>query len=284
MREIWVVVFVGLFSGVVRLILSMIDRQRKNDGNIEPNVDGQVSVAIAQTTGNREIQADQAQFLKNSAGIMAVLADGIGNKNTGRVCAQLAVDTVLDRFEPYHVLQNPEYFFKTSFYEANCRIQKTIGDRMGGASVGTIFLSHSSLYYALAGDIRIAVLRHGELIPLSKGQTMDVLAVDAWEKGKITRQDALWSMEEKRIWNYVGIDGFHAIEICEPPVQLKNGDLVFMASRGIFEELSWGEIEDILVEGVSLQETAEKIVWTTEAKVSQEKDNGSVVLIKVRME
>ena len=47
-----------------------------------------------------EIQADIAMAFTNEAGTMAVLADGIGNENTGRLCAQLAADTVLDRYEP----------------------------------------------------------------------------------------------------------------------------------------------------------------------------------------
>ncbi|WP_300713726.1 PP2C family serine/threonine-protein phosphatase [uncultured Acetatifactor sp.] len=285
MRGIWiagVAALAGLLSVGVRLALSALDRKKRNGGSRDA---GQgADVAVAQTTGSKEIQADQAQFLNTMAGTMAVLVDGIGNKNTGKLCAQLAVDTILDHYEQYHVLHNPEYFFKTVFYEANCRIQRTIGDRRGGASAGAVFLGQSRLHYALAGDIRIAVLRHGELIPLSRGQTMDVLAAEAWREGKIARQEALWSMEEKRIWNYVGMDGFRELEICEQPIRLKDGDIVLMASRGIFEEMSWGEMEDLLVSDVPLQEAAERMVRAAEMKPSREKDNGSVVLIKARVE
>jgi len=35
-------------------------------------------------------------------------------------------------------------------------------------------MNQTHLHYALAGNIRIALFRHGELIPLSKGQTLDV--------------------------------------------------------------------------------------------------------------
>ena len=104
---------------------------------------------------------------------MAVLADGIGRANTGAICAQIAVDTILDRFESYHELNDPLYFFRTAFYEANRRIQKTLGERRGGACVGAVFMNRSCLYYAIAGDVRLALLRGEELIPLGKGQTMD---------------------------------------------------------------------------------------------------------------
>mgnify|MGYP002510854581 FL=1 len=238
----------------------------------------QVDAGIAQTTGNKEIQADKAQVVATNAGRIAVLADGIGKKNTGQVCAQIAMDTILDQYEPYQILNNPDYLFKTAFYEANRRIQETLGERRGGVSLGVAFMNQTHLHYALAGNIRIALFRHGELIPLSKGQTLDVLAQDAWKDGKISRQEAVWSMEESRMWNYLGMDGFHEIELCSCPVQLKPQDVVFMATCGIFEELSWSEIEDILAGPGSLQEQADAIVRAAEGKESKEKENGSVVI------
>ena len=284
MKDIWIVgaaALTGLLAIGIRLILSAMDRDSGEKGSSGCS---QADAAAAQTIGNKEIQSDRVEFMRTVAGTMAVLADGIGNRNTGKLCAQLTVDTILDSYEPYHVLHNPEYFFKTAFNEANSRIQKTIGDRRGGASTGVVFLDRTFPHYALAGDIRIAILRHGELIPLSRGQTMDVLAAEAWREGKIARQEALWSMEEKRIWNYVGMDGFHELEICEQPVRLKDGDTVLMASRGIFEEVPWGELEDVLMSDAPLQEVAERVVHAAERKPSQEKDNGSVVLIRARVE
>lgn len=131
--------------------------------------DKRPGIGIAQTTGSRQVQADVAQIWDSSAGLMAVIADGIGSANTGKVCAQVAADAILDRYEPYCELNDPIYFFRTSFLEASQRIQRTIGERRGGASTGAVFINRSHLYYAVAGDIRVAVMRGGEMIPLSKG-------------------------------------------------------------------------------------------------------------------
>ena len=233
---------------------------------------------ICQTTGHKEVQADLARVVSTNAGRLAVLADGIGKKNTGQVCAQIAMDTILDQYEPYQVLNNPNYLFKTAFYEANRRIQATLGERWGGVSLGVAFMNQTHLYYALAGNIRIALFRHGELIPVSKGQTLDVLAEEAWKDGKISRQEAVWSMEEHRMWNYLGMNGFHEIELCSRPIQLKPKDTVFMATSGIFEELSWSEMEDILAGPGSLQERADAMICAAERKESVQKENGSVII------
>lgn len=235
---------------------------------------------VAQTMGSCQVQADAAQVWKNDAGFMAVIADGIGSANTGKVCAQIAVDTILDRFESYSQLKNPLYFFKTSFLEASRRIQRTIGERRGGASAAAVFLNHTHLYYAIAGDVRVALLRGGEIIPLSKGQTFDVLAAQAYENGKLSKQDMLWSMSEKKIWNYLGQDGFHEIEVCVQPILLKPEDKILLISKGIFEELSWREIEDILQRKANAQELADAVIEAAEKKNSAQKDNGSVILIQ----
>jgi len=235
--------------------------------------------AFGQTTGNKEIQADQIQVYQNQAGIMAVLADGIGKENTGKVAAQVAVDAVLDAYEPYHVLNNPEYLFRTAFLEAHSRVQRTIGERRGGASLGAVFMNGKQLYYALAGNIRIALLRNGEIIPVSKGQTMNVLAKDAYKGGQLSKQETIWSQEATRIWNYLGKDGFREIEVSKPPIVLKAGDIVLMASQGIYEELSWAEIEEILLKDLTIRAKADSIVMEAEKKTAPDKENGTVLLL-----
>lgn len=241
-------------------------------------------IGIRQTTGRKEVQSDAVYSVENQAGVMAVLADGIGRENTGKVCAQLAADTVLDRYEPYSILNNPEYFFRSTFLEVNRCIQRTIGDRRGGASMAAVFVNQTHIYYALAGNIRIALMRNGEIIPLSQGHTFDVLALQAYQEGKITRQEAIWSMGEKQLWSYLGCDGFKEIEICERPIRIKDGDIILLFSKGIFEELSWGEIEDILQEPETMQILADRIVQMAESKLNPEMDNGSILLLKTKTE
>lgn len=235
---------------------------------------------MAQTRGSREIQADMTEIRKTRAGVLAILADGIGRENTGRVCAQIALDAAADAYEPYEVLTNPEYLFRTVCREANARIQKTIGERRGGACLGLAFLGNGHLYYGVVGDIRIALYRGGELIPLSQGHTLDVLARQAYEAGRISKKEAVWSMEEKRRWNYLGMDGFREIEIPERPIRLKRDDLVVMVSRGIWQALSGADLEDLLAGGESPQEKARQIVWAAGRKPGDDKENGSAVILR----
>lgn len=238
------------------------------------------SDGMGQTTGNKEIQADAMNISITSAGKLAVMADGIGKENTGKVCAALAVKQFSEAFSFYKALHNPEYFFERTMYSVHMNMQKVLEERQGGASVGVVFLADSKLYYAMAGLIRIALLRNGELIPLSEGQTIGVLAQRAYKNGKISRQETIWSMEDLDLWNYVGKDGFHQMEICEIPVELKKGDLVVMMTKGIFEEVSYAELEKILVNtALTAQEKADRVIRRAEWSGTQDKENGSIMVL-----
>lgn len=235
---------------------------------------------MAQTTGNREIQADAMDIAITEAGKLAVLADGIGRENTGKVCSTLAVQEFTEAFSFYRSLPNPEYFFERTMYSLHRSMQKVLEERQGGASVGVVFLSGGKLYYGMAGQIRIALFRKGELIPLSDGQTVGVLAQRAYQEGRLSRKETIWSLTDKDVWNYVGKDGFCQMELCEVPVHLKKGDLVLMMTKGIYEEVSYAKMENILTyEVLAAQGKAERIVQLADNSASQDKDNGSIMVL-----
>lgn len=234
----------------------------------------------AQTNGNREIQADAMDIVITDAGKLAVLADGIGRENTGRVCATLAVKEFMEAFSFYKVLNNPGYFFERTMYGLHRSMQKVLEERQGGASVGVVLLADEQLHYAMAGQVKIALFRNGELISLCDGQTIDVLAERAYTEGRLGRQETIWSLHNKDIWNYVGRDGFCQMELCETPVSLKKGDLVVMMTKGIYEEVSCAQIERALADlSLTAQGKAERILRCADRSSAQDKENGSILVL-----
>lgn len=239
--------------------------------------------AYCQTKGTKELQADVIQIEESQAGLLAVIADGIGKENTGQVCARLVTDTILDAYESYQVLKKTDYFFQSSFLEANERVQKSLGERKGGASVLAVFYDGEAIHYALVGNIKLFFMRNGELIPISKGQTIAMLAKQAFYEGSLSKTEAIWSKEETTIWNYVGKEGFKEVEKSNPPIQVKQGDYVLAMTKGIYEEVSLARIEDILRKPDTLKEKVDQIVMEAEQKREVEKENGTVFLLKVEV-
>lgn len=234
----------------------------------------------AMTIGTRQVQEDDYGICQSAEGFLAVLADGMGKNYGGRVSSRIAVDTMKDMFEVYQGTENPAYFFRKSFHAVNREILKQLDDGKGGASMGAVLIKDNCLYYAVAGNVKIAVYRKDVLVPLSTGHTIDMLVEDRFTEGTITREEALKMLENKRLYNYLGQDGFRDIEFFDAPVRLKEKDIVVLMSDGLYEGMEWKAIEELLSGKKKCQQKAYEIIEMINAGNRKEKDNASIVLVE----
>lgn len=237
----------------------------------------------AMTIGTRQVQEDDYGICQSREGFLAVLADGMGKNYGGRVSSRIAVDVLKEQFAEYRSVENPAYFFRKSFHRANREILNQFDNGRGGASVGAVMIRDSFLYYALAGNVKLAVYRKDSLIPLSCGHTIDMLVEERFMKGAITREAALQMLENKRLYNYLGQDGFKEIEFFDTPIRLKEKDIVVLMSDGLYEGLEWKTIEELLAGKKKCQQKAYDIVEAVNAGSRKEKDNASIVLVEVTL-
>ncbi len=237
-------------------------------------------VGRAMTIGTRQVQEDNYGICQGPDAFLAVLADGMGKSYGGKVSSRIAVETLKDMFTCYQSAENPAYFFQRSFRMANSAILYELDDGRGGASVGAVLIRDNQLYYAVAGNVKVAVYRKGGLVPLSTGHTIDMLAEGKFMEGTITRQQALELLENKRLYNYIGQDGFEEIEFFDTPVRLKEKDIVVLMSDGLYEGTDWKRIEELLAGRGKLQQKAYEIIEAVNTGIQKEKDNASIVLVE----
>ena len=237
-------------------------------------------VGRAMTIGTRQVQEDNYGICQGPDAFLAVLADGMGKSYGGKVSSRIAVETLKDMFTCYQSAENPAYFFQRSFRMANSAILDELDDGRGGASVGAVLIRDNQLYYAVAGNVKVAVYRKGGLVPLSTGHTIDMLAEGKFMEGSITRQQALELLENKRLYNYIGQDGFEEIEFFDTPVRLKEKDIVVLMSDGLYEGTDWRRIEELLAGRGKLQQKAYEIIEAVNTGIQKEKDNASIVLVE----
>ena len=249
--------------------------------HINRKIKEKYEVGASMTIGDREIQEDNYDFIESDNGLLAVLADGMGKKFGGKISSQIAVNTFIELFEQFNAFDNPNYFFQKAFNLANKEILKNLDDDRCGACVASILIRDDMLFYSLVGNIKIAVFRNGDLIPVSTGHTINMLAQDKYKTGKITKQSAISLLEEKRLYNYVGQDGFKNIEFFDEPISLKYGDIVALISDGVYEFLNWKEIEREISNRANIQKTAFNIIEKINISQKENKDNASIMLIQV---
>lgn len=115
--------------------------------------------------------------------------------------------------------------------------------------------------------------RNAQIDVVSAGQVVRKYTI-------LTREDALSMLQEKRIYNYLGKDGFKEIQFYDKPVRLQEGDVVAVFSNGMQESVTWKEMEDCLARKKSCKRMAFDLVELVNQKKG-DKDNASVILIRV---
>lgn len=267
-------------SGVVLIIVRMgIARiEKKRYRKLYHSYD----TGISKTIGDRETQEDEYGIAESEDGIMAVMADGMGKHFGGKIASRIAVEVFLDIFKDSDAYYNPQYSFRKAFQGANREILNQLEDNQGFASVGTIMIKNRKLYYAVVGDVKAAVFRNHELVPVTYGHTISVLAHQKYQEGKLTRQEAIRLLEHHRLYNYVGQDGFHDIEFFDTPIALYGGEYVILMTNGLYETVKWKDIENCLEGEGNCQKIAFELIEMVNQSQEKNKDNAAAVVIKIR--
>lgn len=236
----------------------------------------------SKTIGSREVQEDEYGLTETQEGLIAVMADGMGKHFGGRIAARTAVRVFLDMFEDRNACNNPQYSFRKAFQGANREILNQLDENQGSASVAAAMLKDRTLYYAVVGNVKVAVYRNKELVPVTSGHTIDVLARQKYSEGKLTREEAVSLLDRHRLYNFVGQDGFQDVEFFDTPIALNGGEYVLLMTDGLYETARWKDMEECLEGEGSCQEKAFQLIELVNESREEDKDNAAAVVIKVR--
>ncbi len=267
-----------LIPAFLFLCMAALHFLRKKEISTPKNFSAEYEIGAASTFGTREIQQDYFGIKKNNGVLLMTLADGIGAD--GEFAAKLAVDTFRDLFEKENAIIKPQYFFKRAANAAHKKITNTLEERQGESSIAAVILKDAQFFYTVVGNCRVAVFRGGDLVPVSEGQTIDILARHSYSEGKISRQETLELLNKHRSYNFLGQDSFSEIEFLSKPIALQKKDMLVIMSEGIFNTLRWVEIESVLERNFSAQNTADEIIKLVNNSPIVSKDNATILICR----
>ena len=236
-------------------------------------------VGAATTLGTRINQQDYFGVKELSGALLVMLADGSGEH--GDIAAKISVDTFRDLFINKAAVDKPQYFFRRAAHATNKKILNVLEERQGYSSVAAVVINDSTLVYSLVGNCRVAVFRNGDLIPVSEGQTIDVLARHRYEEGRISKLQTLALLDRHRLYNVLGQDAFQDIELFSKPLTIKPRDLVVIFSEGVSNVLRWKELEDILDQRSSPQILADEIIRRVNQSAFVDKPNATILICRL---
>lgn len=280
--ELYNILLISFSSMIVVLLIIKCNIPKQNKTTTILKL---LDVSGCMTIGTREVQEDCYVTKDSPNGTLLALADGIGEPFGGRIAARTVISVVSDIFDTYNALDNPNYFFRKSFQTANREILKALKNGINGkTSLTTAIVFENKLFYAVVGNVKIAVFRNGDLVEITTGHTIDNLAREEFVTGKITRQEAIRLLESQRLYNYLGRDGFSDLELFDTPVNLVHGDVVALMSDGVYDLLTFSELEESLKKSIPTDKMALEIIQKVNENKCDNKDNASIVLLKVGSE
>lgn len=259
------------------LVLHILRRQEVINKRV-PLINLNYELGAAATFGTRVIQQDYFGVKELNGSVLILLADGVGQH--GEFAAKLTVDTFRELFNNRAVINKPQYFFKRAANAANKKIINLLDERQGATAVAAAIINNLQLFYSVVGNSRIAVFRNGDLIPVSEGQTIDVLARHRYEEGHISKQETLALLNKHRQYNFLGQDSFEEIEFFSKPIPLRKNDLLVVMSEGVFNTVSWKELEEIFDGKQSPQILADTVIDRVDKSTIVDKPNATILICR----
>ena len=207
-----------------------------------------------------------------------VLADGL-NDLPDAESARLATQTIILAFQEHPSIK--KRVILSYLKKANRTLAEANSREHLKASVTVLVTNYEKARYAYAGNTRLRLYRDG----LVKEETTDMsLGTDLVKKDRLP--DDVLSRHEQRnnLYTYLG-QGRGFKPFVSKKIHLKDGDLFALYSRGIWENLDGGELDDVFGEATddpqSCLDNAEDLLLSRQPKVLENYTLAAVFVNKV---
>jgi len=210
----------------------------------------------AQDIGKRSEQQDSFAFSAfddhdwcHHAGILAVVADGMGGLAMGKDASDLAVRTMLTSYDSKGKDEPIGKALVRSLKASNTAVNDMASKAGLEGDVGTTLVAvviHDGLLYRIAaGDSRIYLFRGNELRRLTTdynyGRVLDRMVL----RGEMGRDEAESHPSRAALTSYLGKSTLETEDYDDPddePLLLQAGDRILLCSDGLFNTLAEDEI------------------------------------------
>lgn len=215
----------------------------------EHNEDNFVVVDLTRRTRGL-LEANRAGVIGKDGALFAV-CDGMGGAAAGEIASQLAVDILYERMiegpEDAHPVARDDLARRLvrAIESAGLRIfqeAKVDRTRRGmGTTVTAAALLDDHLFFAQVGDSRGYLLRSGELVQLTRDQSLVNQLIEA---GQLTEEEAETFEHNNIILQALGTADTVQVDLtfCE----LRRGDTLLLCSDGLSGMVRFDEIRDVL--------------------------------------
>ena len=259
-------------------------KKPKDAAGLVKNGRNMLEVGTASVIGSRKSQQDSVFGYESDGCAIGIVCDGMGGLSGGEVASRVALQSLADAwFAQRDVVNIPDFFRR----EAVCADEKVYaqeaadGQRLqAGTTIVAVIVRRNEMYWLSVGDSKLYFIRGEEMISLNVEHNYRLELNAMLREGKMTAEE--YSAEEYRaeaLTSYLGIGNLSLMDISQKAYPLKEGDIMLLASDGLYRSL---HEEDILMivrkNRQDMQKAAEALTAAVQGRKKQ--DNTSVVILR----
>jgi serine/threonine protein phosphatase PrpC len=215
------------------------------------------------------------------AGVLAVVADGMGGLADGELVSGGVTSSVMREFpllpESWTMPQKLLFLVEKA-NEAGNAVTGGVKSH-GGSTMLLTLIQDGNLWFASVGDSRICLVRGGGVIQLTRPHTYESDLDKKAACQDITFEAASADAQRKALTSYIGMGELCAIDYSNQPIQMLAGDWVVLMTDGVFNELTNAEIAHALSDNAP--SAAERIERMVLAKGDPHQDNLTAVVFRI---
>jgi protein phosphatase len=251
--------------------------------NQEVNIMNELAYGATDPGRAREKNEDSYLLLPKKG--LYVVADGMGGHNAGEVASANAIKIISRYFTWKRILDLKKDQKKIreamlqaikKIHEGILDIAHTREDYFGmGCTLVAAFLHSNLLHTCHVGDSRAYVINSSGVNPITQDHSY---VAELVQRGIMTREEARLSPLKNRLIQALGTP--YPIKPDYNKCPLKDDDIVLLCSDGLWDMLSDGEIQDIVLKEKTLEKICKNLI--EHANEVGGKDNITVVLMRLK--
>lgn len=229
--------------------------------------------------GGRKVNQDRLAYSYSKDVLLMVIADGMGGHARGEIAAEIAVNSITNRFQQEAArgyLRRPKEFLESAIHSAHRAIVAFADEHnmleCPRTTVVACIVQNDKAWWSHVGDSRLYVCREGQLAATTLDHSRVQQLMDA---GVITPEQAAVHPDRNKIYNCVG-------GVLPPGVShsegwdLRVGDSILMSTDGFWAQVSSAFIA-LKLQRENIVTLVPRLMEEAERKAGAESDNLSVI-------
>ena len=229
--------------------------------------------------GGRKVNQDRLAYSYSKDVLLMVIADGMGGHARGELAAEIAVNTITNRFQQEAArgyLRRPKEFLESAIHSAHRAIVAFADEHnmleCPRTTVVACIVQNDKAWWAHVGDSRLYVCREGQVAATTLDHSRVQQLIDA---GVITVEQAAVHPDRNKIYNCVG-------GVLPPGIShsegwdMRVGDSILMSTDGFWAQVNSSYLA-LKLQRENIVTLVPKLMQEAERKAGNESDNLSVI-------